>query len=272
MKLVVSRIQNGPQLSDNLANGLVGFDLSSFGIAGGSPGDTTYFNLYISVQKTDEEKALFDYIENVGLYVRSSPTYGGDYTSAEDFADIKQLGDQGNGLAFKNPLTGNYDLQVDSSHYSSESGLLILKKEMAIFQDRSDLTQITNITMQGFDDTALASGSTGYTIKTGSNRFNSLMVGLRIWNATLTQSAVILEYVSPTEVIVDRVHGWATGNLIYIKRLIEPHDGVLAIKENNGIILGDCFKLECRYTLPNNYQRTKIKQFNLEIISGSEGA
>lgn len=271
MRLKISRIQNGPMITDNLANEVLGFDLSAYGLDGGSPGDTTFFDLYIQVEPTDEEKELFDYIDNIGIYLTTAPNYSGDYSANLDLADILELGDLGFGLSILNPSTGSYDIVFNSSNYNSPTNLFVPKKEMAIWQDRSDLTKITNITVEGFDSATLASGTSLYTLKTSTNVFNERMVGLRVFNSTLGTSAVISEFVAPNEVIMETLHGFASGNQIFIKRLLEPHDGVLAIKDENGIILGNCFKLSCKFALPNSYQRTRIKQFNLEVISGTEG-
>lgn len=271
MKLKISRIQNGPQIVDNLAGGVLGFDLSSFGLDGGSPGDITFFDLFVAIETSDEEKELFDYIANIGIYVTTAPNYSGDYSASQDFMDVQELGDFGFGLSIKNPITGNYDIVFNSSNYNSMENAFIPLSQMAIWQDRSDLSEITNITSEGFDDRTVASGSVGYVLKTSTNAFTEAMVGLRVFNSTLGISAVISEYVSPTEVIMATPHGFATSNKIFIKRLLEPMNGVLAIKDENGIILGNCFKLECRFSLPNSYQITRIKQFNLEVVAGTEG-
>lgn len=267
MKLRLSRILNGPQISDVLSGGTIGFDLSSFGLDGGSPGDISYFDLYVTIEASDTEKYLYDYLDFIKLNIEVTPTYTGDYDANADYLDILQLGDNGKGLSIG-------DMADAESYYRfpfhNGQKSITLTKTMAIFQDLSDLTNINIINSFGFNDTAMATSS-GYTVNTVLSAFNFNLNGCILYNRTKNESAHIIEVISGTEALVDKVHGWDAGDIVYVKSLEEPHDGILAIKDENGIILGNCFKLRCKFELPTDYNRSGIKQFNLSITSGNEG-
>lgn len=271
MRIKQSFFLNGPQISDVLEGALSGLDLSGTGIDGGSPGDVVYFNLFLSIEATETEQQLYDYISNLKLYVEQNSSYFGDSSAGEDLTDILELGDLGYGLAIKNPANGLYDLRINNSNYKSEATALLIKKEMMRNYDLSDTSNPTVISNEGFLTATASSSSSGYSLVSTSAVFNSKMVGARVFNLTDNTSAVIDSYVSSTNVILKTaINDTWDGDSIRIKTLIEPLDGVIAINSGFAEVVGNYAHLEFEFSLPASYKRNGIKQVSLKIISGNE--
>lgn len=268
MRIKQSFLLNGPQISDNLAGELAGLDLAGTGIDGSSPGDTTYFSLYISIEASETEKAIYDYVKYLRLYIDSNSSYSGDYNLSQDLADILELGDLGYGLSLYNPNSGLYDLVFSSSNYNSESNALMIKKEMMRWYDLTDVSNPTIVNNYGITKATVSSSSTGYSLVSTTAVFNSNMVGNRVYNKTDGTSAIIESYVSSTNVILaSPINDTWDGDEIYIKVLLEPQDGLIAINSQTAEILGDYAKLDFKFSLPSSYNRTGIKQYALKFIT-----
>lgn len=271
MRIKQSRTLNGPQISDVLSDALSGLDLSGTGIDGGSPGDTVYFDLFISIEATETEQEIYDYIQNLKLHLDSGGSYSGDTTSELDLIDILELGDMGYGLAIKNPSNGLYDIRFDNTNYNSEATAFSVLKELMRNYDTTDVANPALISNEGFDSATVSASSTGYSLVATTSVFNSKMVGLRVYNMTDSTSAVIDSYVSATNVILKTSIGdtW-DGDNIKIKRLLEPMDGVMGINSGFAQVVGKLAHLEFQFSLPPSYRRSGIKQYVLKIISGNE--
>lgn len=266
MRIKQSFLLNGPQITDNLAGFLTGLDVSGTGVDGGSPGDTSYFSLYISAEATEEEKAIYDYLKYLKVMIQSVANYGGDESAQEDYLDILELGDLGYGLALKNPSTGLYDIIFNSTNYNTESGALTLKKEWMLMYDLSDVNNPTIINNYGFASAIIDNASSGYTLVSTTAVFNDKMVGNRIFNKDKNESAVIEQYVNSTTVILASSVSW-DGDEIFMKNLIEPMDGLIAVNDTTAEVIGNFAKLDFKFSLPSNYNRIGIKQFQLRFMT-----
>ena len=267
MRIKLSRILNGPAISDNLQNGLSGFDLSGNALDGGTPGDTTFFTLYLSVEATETEQAIYDYLKYISLYIDSNNQYTGDYDSSLDYEDILELGDLGYGLSIKNPATGLYDIIFNTSNYNSKDNSFMIKKEMMLWYDLTDVNNPTIIKNDGFIKAIAAASSSGYSLKTTTNVFTPNMVDCRVYNVTDGTSSVVETYISASEVILANSIGdtW-DGDTLQMKQMVEPQDGLIAVNAPTAEIIGNYAKLEFKYSLPSFYNRTGVKQWALKAV------
>lgn len=268
MRIKQSFLLNGPQISDNLSGDLFGLDLAGTGIDGASPGDTSFFTIWVSIEASETEQAIYDYVKYLRLYIDSNSSYTGDYNTSEDLQDILELGDLGYGLKLYNPLTGLYDIVFNSSNYNSESNNLIIKKEMMIWYDLSDSLNPTIVNNYGFSKAIVSSSSTGYSLVSTTSVFNANMIGNRVYNKTDGTSAIITEYVSATNVILGTSIGdtW-DGDEIFMKVLLEPQDGLIACNVGTAEIIGNYAKLDFKFELPSSYNKVGIKQFSIKFIT-----
>ena len=268
MRIKQSFLINGPQIVDNLAGELFGLDLAGTGIDGANPGDTSYFSLYVSMEASETEKALYSYVKYLKMFLQSNSNYSGDYTNSLDLSDILQLGDLGYGLSLKNPANGLYDIIFNSSNYNSEANAFMIKKEHMIFYDLSDVNNPVQINKHGFEKATVSSSSTGYSLVSTTSVFNSNMVGNRIYNKTDNTSAIIDSYVSATNVILKTpINDTWDGDEIYMKYLLDPQDGLISINDETAIVLGNYAKLDFKFSLPSSYNRIGTKQFSLKFIT-----
>lgn len=268
MRIKQSFILNGPQISDNLSGDLFGLDLAGTGIDGSSPGDVSLFTIWTSIEASETEQAIYDYVKYLRLYIDTNSSYTGDYSNSIDLLDILTLGDSGYGLKLYNPLTGLYDIVFNSSTYNSESNSFMITKEMMRWYDLSDTSNPTMINNYGFAKAIVSSSSTGYSLVSTTSVFNSNMVGNRVFNKTDGTSAIITEYVSATNVILGSSIGdtW-DGDEIYMKVLLEPQNGLIAINTGTAEIIGNYAKLDFKFELPSSYNKIGIKQFALKFIT-----
>lgn len=258
MRIVLSKILNGPDINDNLGVNQ-GLDLSGQGIEAGQPGDSSYFSIYVRLESHQEEKVLYTVLEDLGIYLAREVDYNADYDSDSDYEDILTLGDLGFGLSLFNHETQDYDIHFNNTtHNQSSNRYIIAKQNLILFKDGE------RITMNGFKQ-LITTIDDATNIKIESNPgFN--FTDYYLYNNTKNEKMLIKNH-SGDEIELNSSVSWDVNDEVEVKKIINPTDGSLGISDEGINEFGNYFKLDFKFSLPQNYSRNKNKQFNFQITN-----